>query len=99
MQTRSHFHLATALGWYRCYQGYQGYRYSSFAIITHRPETGYTLSFVLPVPPVPPVTPVPPLVVGSPGSRRQLASTSPFVLPVPPVPPVTSLSGRNDPWA
>ena len=99
MQTRSHFHLATAVRWYRRYQGYQGYqgyRYNSHAVITHRPATGLSLLFVLPVPPV---TPVPPLLRSSLGSRRQLASTSPFVLPVPPVPPVASLSGRNAPWA
>ena len=102
MRTRSHFHLATALRWYRRYRGYQRYRYSSHAVITHRPATGLTLPFVLPVPPVPLVTPVPPLVGGSPGSRGQLASTSPFVLPVPsvtPVPPVPPLLGRGDPWA
>jgi hypothetical protein len=99
MRTRPHLRLASAVRWYRCYRGYKGYRYNSHAVITHHPATGLTLPFVLPVPPVPLVTPVPQLVGGSPGSRRQLASTSPFVLPVPPVPPVTSLSGRNDPWA
>lgn len=96
MQNRSDFRLASAGRWYRRYQGYEGYRCSSHAVITHDAATSSTLPLVLLVPPVPPVTPVPPPMGSWLRSRMGTASTSRFVLPMS---HALFLLGRRNPWA